>query len=121
LLWLKWNRLLILGRPQGAVTLLRWCEWWYIWAWSTRRGLKPKFYKLPRPWSLWGSSPARENSNGRTRNRTRDPVVSSQKFWQPSHEAGRVLNVTCQIFIDYKRTIVVKQNCTRSSHTVHSP
>jgi hypothetical protein len=27
-----------------------------IWIWSTRRGLKPKFYRLPRPWSLWGSS-----------------------------------------------------------------
>jgi hypothetical protein len=26
-----------------------------IWIWSTRRGLKPKLYYLPRPWSPWGS------------------------------------------------------------------
>jgi hypothetical protein len=51
-----------------------------LWAWSTRRGLKPKFYKLPRPWSLWESSPERKNSFGRTGNRIRDLMVSSQKF-----------------------------------------
>jgi hypothetical protein len=60
-----------------------------IWAWSTRRGLKPKFYKLPRPWSLWGSSPAKKNSHGRTGNLTRDVMASSQKLWPPSHKAGR--------------------------------
>jgi len=27
--WQKCNRLLRLGRPWGAVTLPRWCEWWY--------------------------------------------------------------------------------------------
>ena len=27
--WQKCNRLLSLGRPWGAVTLSRWCEWWY--------------------------------------------------------------------------------------------
>jgi len=27
--WQKRNRLLSLGRPWGAVTLSRWCEWWY--------------------------------------------------------------------------------------------
>jgi hypothetical protein len=61
--------------------------WWYVWAWSARRNLKPKFYRLPRPWSLWGSSPARENSHCRTGNRTRDLMTSSQNFWPPSHEA----------------------------------
>jgi hypothetical protein len=54
------------------------------------RVFKPKFYKLPRPWSLWGSSPARENSHGRTGNRTWDIMASSQKFWTPSHEAGHL-------------------------------
>jgi hypothetical protein len=88
-LWPKCNRLMNLGCSYGAVTLLRWCEWWYVWAWSTRRGLKPKFYRLPRPRSLWGSSPARENSYGRTGNQSRDLRASSQKFWPPSHEAGR--------------------------------
>jgi hypothetical protein len=93
-LWLKYNRLLWLRRRDGTVTLPPWCEWWwYVWAWNTRRGLKPKFYKLPRPWSLWGSSPARENSQGRTWNRTRDLMVSSQKLWPPSHEADHVASV----------------------------
>jgi hypothetical protein len=86
-LWPKCNRRLSLGRPSGVVTLPRWCEWWYVWT-STRRGLKPTFYRIPRPWSLWGSSSARENSHGRTGIRTRDLMVSSQKFWPPSHEAG---------------------------------
>jgi len=27
--WQKCNRLPRLGRPWGAVTLSRWCEWWY--------------------------------------------------------------------------------------------
>jgi hypothetical protein len=43
-------------------------------------GLKPKFYRLPTPWSLWRSSPARENFHGRTGNKTRDLMVSSQKL-----------------------------------------
>jgi hypothetical protein len=55
---------------------------------STRRGLKRKFYRLPRSWSIWGSWPARENSHGRTGNRTRDLMASSKKVWPPSHEAG---------------------------------
>jgi hypothetical protein len=29
-LWPKCNLLLRLGRPWGAVTLPRWCEWWYV-------------------------------------------------------------------------------------------
>jgi hypothetical protein len=31
---------------------------------------------------------ARKNSHGRTRNRTRDLMISSQMYWPPSHEAG---------------------------------
>jgi hypothetical protein len=58
-----------------------------------QEGLKPNFYKLPRPWSLWGSSPSRENSHGRTGNRTRNLMVSSQKCWPPSHEAGHLWSV----------------------------
>jgi hypothetical protein len=61
----------------------------HIWAWSIRRSLKPNFYKLPRPGSLWGSSSAREKPHGRTANRARDLMVSSLKFWSPSHEAGQ--------------------------------
>jgi hypothetical protein len=60
----------------------------YIRVWSTRRGLKPKFYKLPRPWSLWESSTTRENFHGRAGNRTWDLMVGSEKFRPPSREAG---------------------------------
>jgi hypothetical protein len=49
-------------------------------AWITRRGLKPKFYKLPISWLLLGSSPARKNSHGRIGNLTRDLMVSSEKL-----------------------------------------
>jgi hypothetical protein len=104
-LWPKCNRLLRLGRPQGAVTLPRWCEWWYVWAWSTRRGLKPKFYRLPRPWSLWGSSPARENSHGRTGNRTQDLMASSQKFWPPSREAGLYICINTFCFKAHRQLL----------------
>jgi hypothetical protein len=34
-----------------------------IWIWSTRRGLKPKFYQLLGPWWPWGLSPIREKSS----------------------------------------------------------
>jgi hypothetical protein len=47
------------------------------------------FYKLPRPLSLRVKSPARENFHGRTGNRTRDLMVSSQNFWPSNHETGR--------------------------------
>jgi hypothetical protein len=59
-----------------------------IWAWGTRRGLKPKVYKLPRPRSPWGSSPMRENTHSRTGNRTRDLMSSSQESWPPGHEVA---------------------------------
>jgi hypothetical protein len=57
-------------------------DYTYIWAWSTRKDLKPKFYRLPRPWSLWGSSPARENPHGRTGNRNRDLMFSRSSDYQ---------------------------------------
>jgi hypothetical protein len=70
-------------------TLPRWCEWWYIYIYMSVEYLEPKFCRLPRPWLLWRSSPARVNYHGRTGNRTRDLMAGSQKFWPPSHEAGR--------------------------------
>jgi hypothetical protein len=57
-LWPKCNRLLRLGRPSGAVTLC----WWGGWIWSAGRGLKPKLYWLPRPWSPCGFSSIGEKS-----------------------------------------------------------
>jgi hypothetical protein len=44
--------------------------------------------ELPRPWSPWGSSLYRKNLHGRTGNRTRDLIISSQKLWL-DHEAGQ--------------------------------
>jgi hypothetical protein len=57
-----------------------------IWIWSTRRALNLSSIKLPRPWSPWESSPSRKTPHGRTRNRTRDLVISSQKLWPLDHK-----------------------------------
>jgi hypothetical protein len=43
--------------------------------------------KLPRPWSPWESSPSRGNPHGRTGNRIRDLMTSSQKLWPLDHDA----------------------------------
>jgi hypothetical protein len=48
-----------------------------------RQGIFP--YKEKSP---WGSSPTRKNPLGRTGNRTRNPMISSQKLWPLDHEAG---------------------------------
>jgi hypothetical protein len=45
--------------------------------------------KLPRPWT----SPSRKNPNGRTGNRTRDLMISSQKLRSLDHEADRISKV----------------------------
>jgi hypothetical protein len=80
----KCNRLLRLGYPWGAVTLSRWGGWWYM---NYQGGaLNLNSTKLPRP---WGSSPSRKNPHGRTGNRTRDLMISSQKLWPLDHEAGQ--------------------------------
>jgi hypothetical protein len=42
--------------------------------------LNLSYTKLPRPWSPWESSPSRKNPHGRTGNRTRDLMFSSQKL-----------------------------------------
>jgi hypothetical protein len=38
-------------------------------------GLKPKFYKLPIPWSLWGASPARGKFPWQNRESKPEPYV----------------------------------------------
>jgi hypothetical protein len=47
--------------------------------------------KLPRPWSPWESFPSRKNPHGRTGNRNRDFMISSQKLFLLDHEAGHML------------------------------
>jgi hypothetical protein len=69
-----------------------------FWAWGARRGLKPKVYKLPRPRPPWGSSPIRENSHGRTGNRTQDLMSSIQEYWPPGHQAGHKGEIVFCIF-----------------------
>jgi len=39
-----------------------------------------------------GILPFRENSHGRTGNRTRDLMISSQRLWPLDHEAGHKKN-----------------------------
>ena len=44
-----------------------------------------------------GILPFRENSHGRTGNRTRDLMISSQRLWPLDHEAGPVCKVSYNI------------------------
>ena len=47
---------------------------------------------LPRPWSPRESSPSGKNSHGRAGNRTRNLMISKQRFWPLDHEAGHIVN-----------------------------
>jgi hypothetical protein len=67
--------------------------------------------KLPRPWSPWGSSPSRKNPHGRTGNRTRDLMISSQKLWPLDHEAGHYLNYCNQQMQNYIITVYITTVC----------
>jgi hypothetical protein len=54
-------------------------RWMVIYKYEIPGGaLNLRSTKLPRPWSPWESSPSRKNLQGRTRNRTRDLMISSQ-------------------------------------------
>jgi hypothetical protein len=56
----KCNRLLSLGRPWSPVTLSRLGGWWYMNIEYQEGALSLSSDKLPRPWSLWESSPSRK-------------------------------------------------------------
>ena len=86
--WQECNWLLRLGRPWGAVTLSRWCVSGDRGGCSARRGHKPKFYLPTQTMVTAGIFPFKDNSHGRTGNRTRDLMISSQKLWPVDHEAG---------------------------------
>ena len=86
--WQECNRLLSLGRPWGAVTLSRWCVSGDIGGCSARRALKPKFYHSTQTVVTAGILPFRKNFHVRAGNRTRDLMISSQRFWPLGHEAG---------------------------------
>jgi hypothetical protein len=86
-LWPKCNRLLRMGRSY--VVPMRWMV---IYEYEVPGGaLNLNSTRLPRPWSPWGSSPSRKNPHGRTWNRTRGIMISSQKLWPLDHEAGRTI------------------------------
>jgi hypothetical protein len=67
-------------------------RWMVICEYEVPRGaLNLNSTKLPRPWSPCGSSPSRKNPHGRTGNRTRNLMISSQKLWPLDHEDGLIL------------------------------
>jgi hypothetical protein len=56
-------------------------RWMVIYGYEVPGGaLNLSSTELPRPWSPWESSPLRKNPHGRTGNRTRDLMISSQKL-----------------------------------------
>ena len=55
---------------------------------SARRALIPKFYQPTQTMVAAGILPFRENFHGRAGNRTRNLMISSQRFWPLEHEAG---------------------------------
>jgi hypothetical protein len=56
-------------------------RWMVIYGYEVPGGaLNLSSTELPRPWSPWESSPSRKNPHGRTGNRTRDLIISSQKL-----------------------------------------
>ena len=95
--WRYCSRLLRLGRPWGATTLSRRCEWWYAGRWNTRRGLKPKSTNYPDHGHN-GNLSLQGKTHGTTGNRTRDLMISSQRPWPLDHEAGHIyLHNTCPL------------------------
>jgi hypothetical protein len=70
-------------------------RWMVIYKYGVPGGaFNPSSTTLPRPWSPWESSSSRKNSHGKTGNRTRDLMISSQKLWPLDHElAGLNSNI----------------------------
>jgi len=67
--------------PDDVSGDIGWC--------SARRALKPKFYWPTQTMVTAGILPFRENSYGRTGNRTRDLMISRQRLLPLDHEAGQ--------------------------------
>ena len=89
---------------------------------SVRRALKPKFYPPTQ-------TMVRENSHGRTGNRTRDLTISSQRLWPLDHEAGLHvwMYVTCyegltdySIVFWYTHTESTTLCCNKHPKATHS-
>jgi hypothetical protein len=84
-----------------------------IWMWSTRRGLKPKFYQTTQTKVTMETSPSRKNPHSRTGNRTWDLMISSQKLWPLDHEAGPLtLRNTSLVFTRSVKLILLSLSST---------
>ena len=64
---------------------------------SARRALKTKFYQPTQTMVTMGILPFRENSQGRTGNRTRDLMISSQTLTTRSRGWSRKIIYTLQL------------------------
>ena len=80
---------------------------------NARRALKPKFYWPTQTMVTAGILPCRENSHGTTGNRTRDLMISGQRFWPLDHEAGQLDSKSCEkMQIKYKQLLVFNLVCS---------
>ena len=64
-----------------------------------------------------GILPFRENSHGRTGNRTRDLMISRQKLWPLDHEAGPLIHVVSFVSLLRLLEIFHSQEVLRQSST----
>jgi hypothetical protein len=104
-----------------------WSGWWYVdMKWMVIYGyevpggaLNLSSTKLPRPWSPWDLSPSRKNPHGRTGNRTRDLMISSQKLWPLNHEDGHS-NVSDFILNVLKNKTFLKKSILIKTTTPYS-
>ena len=66
---------------------------------SARKALKPTFYQSTQTMVTAGFLPFRENSHGKAGNRTRDPMISSQRLWPQDNKAGQILNYGLEVIL----------------------
>ena len=59
-----------------------------------------------------GILPFRENSHGRTGNRTRDLMISSQRLWPLHHEAGPIENIRFKTYVLSKYSNLLQYDVT---------
>jgi hypothetical protein len=78
-------------------------------------GAVNQILKATQAWSLWGSSPARENSHGKTGNRTRDFMVIRSSDYQATRLVTSHVNLSFCTCFDVEPVLV---QFTDSSRTV---
>jgi hypothetical protein len=85
-----------------------------IWRWNARGVLSLLRLNLPTTQTMvtTGILPQRENSHGRTGNRTRDLMISSQRLWPLDHEAGQFLIV----YLNISQGLAVRHLSWATSH-----